>query len=485
MVPALVSQLNLYVDKHGVIRVRSKFDRWADHAKFVHPVLLSKNSALTASIIWDIHRGKGHAGCYSVLNELRKQFYVPSHFSTIKKVLKSCVTCRRVNARSIKTSQNAYRDFRVSPPNVPYRYIYLDHFGPYQVKINGASSKAWVLLITCMWSRAINLIVCLDLTVAQFLRSLQEHIFSFGCPELILSDSGSSLVAGANVVSNMLNDPEVQNFLLEQGMRNPTFTQYSKGNPDIGGVVESCVKIAKRLLRGVTGSKKVLDIFDFQFLVKQTVCIANKRPIAYVESLRQPSTMEAPPAPITPEILLRGHDLVTLNVIPSQPTDVDPDWDPNCDRDAHIRGSFTALNKNRQQLVDIYQDEFLANLTRQATNTPGRYVSTKHEKLEVGDLVLLKQDHFKAVNFPMGIVKEVVINSIGEVTDAIILKGNKEKVKRHVHSLILLLKGSDKVASETEITDRVAQSVPKAVSKRVAAVKCRKMVSDLRNDGAI
>ena len=118
-----------------------------------------------------------------------------------------------------------------------------------------------------MWSRAINLIVSLDLTVAQFLRNLQEHIFAFGCPELVLSDSGSQLVAGANVVSGMLSDPSTQNFLLEQGIRNPTFTQYSKGNPDIGGVVESCVKIAKRLLRGVMGSNKILDVFDFQFLV--------------------------------------------------------------------------------------------------------------------------------------------------------------------------------------------------------------------------
>ena len=40
----------------------------------------------------------------------------------------------------------------------------------------------------------------------------------------------------------------------------------------------------------------------------------------------------------------------------------------------------------------------------------------------------------------MGIVTKVHLNSINEVTDVEIRKGNREIVKRHVKSLILLIK---------------------------------------------
>ena len=63
-----------------------------------------------------------------------------------------------------------------------------------------------------------------------------------------------------------------------------------------------------------------------------------------------------------------------------------------------------------------------------------------HHALKVGDVVLLKEENSKAVNYPMGIVRRVECNSLGEVTGAIVHKGKtKEEVKRHVSALIPLL----------------------------------------------
>ena len=446
-VPNLISQLNLYLDAAGIIRVKSKFDRWSVHGKYQHPILLQKYAKLTNLIIDSAHRRKGHAGCYSVLTELRRLFYVPCHFSVVKKVLKACTLCRRVNARPIKLTQNAYRDFRVTPANIPYRHVYVDYFGSYNVKSNGSRVKVWVLLITCMWSRAINLKVCTDMTVGQFLRAFQTHIFEFGTPELVLSDSGSQLVAAGNIISTIVSDPTVAEFLVENGIKPMAFSHYSKGCTDLGGAVESCVKISKRMLHG-TIRAQVLDLSDFTFMVAQAVCLANKRPVAFKEALRDPGISEDLPSPITPEVLLRGHDLVTLNILPSQSVDMDPDWTPVADRDAHVKQSCARLNLNRQNMIKLYQEEFLADLTRQATNVPGRYSKIGHDKLSQGDLVLLKEQYLKSINFPMGRVIEVVENSLGEITDAVILKGNGEKVRRHVRSLVLLLKGQGHTESD-------------------------------------
>ena len=92
------------------------------------------------------------------------------------------------------------------------------------------------------------------------------------------------------------------------------FSQYAKGCNKLGGLVESMVKVAKRMIYGCVG-RRVLDVFDFIYLLSQAVCLCNKRPIAFREALRDSGVGGELPAPITPEVLLRGHDLVTLNII--------------------------------------------------------------------------------------------------------------------------------------------------------------------------
>ena len=47
----------------------------------------------------------------------------------------------------------------------------------------------------------------------------------------------------------------------------------------------------------------------------------------------------------------------------------------------------------------------------------------KHQKLKKGDIVLLQERHLKCMNYPLGIVKEIKINDIGEVTGASVRKG--------------------------------------------------------------
>lgn len=159
-IPILVSQLNLFQDERGILRVKSQFDKWADHSKYKFPILLCKTSKITELIIFDLHIRFSHAGCYSVLSEFRKQFYVPHHFSVVKRILRQCIICKRHNQRSIKLNQSAYRDFRVNPPNIPYKYTFIDHMGPFLIEFNGKRQKVWVLCFTCLWSRAVNLKIC-------------------------------------------------------------------------------------------------------------------------------------------------------------------------------------------------------------------------------------------------------------------------------------------------------------------------------------
>ena len=48
--PNLIAQLNVYPDESGILRVKSKFERWKDDSK-AYPILLYKNSPFTEMIV--------------------------------------------------------------------------------------------------------------------------------------------------------------------------------------------------------------------------------------------------------------------------------------------------------------------------------------------------------------------------------------------------------------------------------------------------
>ena len=437
--PNLISQLNVFLDENGILRVKSKVNRWKDKEKYtLAPILLARESRLTRLVILHMHIKNSHAGVYSVLSELRKTFWIPKYFSVVKKELRKCVNCRRFNRRTVKLNQSPYRDFRLDPPNIPYRSIFLDYLGPYYVKINNVKTKVWLVCITCLWSRAINLKICIDLTVPTFLRAFQLHVWEYGFPKNCFSDMGTQIIAGTNIISDFLGDVQTKQYLQENNINAIQFQQYYKGCNELGSLVEACVKLVKRLFGSI--KNYVLDYFAFEFHIFQVIHLVNRRPIAFKESLRETNN-EIVPSAITPEILLKGYEFISLNVIPNLQSipDLDPTWKPDKDHVSQVKDNYYKLRKARESLTDIYNNEFLGQLIYQATNSNSRYKPKAHTKLQVGDIVLLKEPYSKPSNYPMGIVKDLQVNSLDEVTGATVKKGNKELVKRHSSSLIPLL----------------------------------------------
>lgn len=497
-IPLLVSQLNLFIDSNGIIRIKCKFRRWRDDVG-EFPILLSKESRLTKLIIVELHERLNHGGCYVVMSELRKRYYLTHCFSAVKRVLKECVTCRRVNSRTIQLNQNSYRDFRINPSNIPFRSTFVDFIGPYFIYSNKRKVKVYLLCITCLWSRAINLKVCVDLTVKSFIRALQLHAFEYGIPQLVLSDSGSQLIAGGNLIMDFVKDVETQNYFAENGMKTIEFQQYPKGCNQLGGLVESCVKLVKRLIYGAM-KKNVLDSLDFDFLTAQTIHLVNRRPLAFKEGLRDMNVDAPMPSAITPEILLKGHELVSVNFTPYM-TEIgeDPTWDPNVAPTIdHIRSSHSKLMAARQCLVSLYNEEFFSNLMSQSTNRKYRYKPVDHIRLQIGDIVLLREPLLKPMNYPMGIVRDVTVNDLDEVTSVTLYKGaTRELVKRHVSSLILFLSRAEYMeysAAPDEAADPppgadtsapAADATRTARPARDAAVRSRAATEAMLADGSV
>ena len=71
----------------------------------------------------------------------------------------------------------------------------------------------------------------------------------------------------------------------------------------------------------------------------------------------------------------------------------------------------------------------------------GRYRPVDHFPFAVGDIVLVKEENTKISNYPLGVIKEIFFNDIGEVTHAVVLKERTRQLSRlHSSNLIPYLK---------------------------------------------
>jgi len=197
--------------------------------------------------------------------------------------------------------------------------------------------------------------------------------------------------------------------------------------------------------------KLILDLSDFSLLVTKTQHICNRRPVAFKDAVAVADDEIQVPEPITPEMLVYGRELLSLNVIPQLNVPLEDLINTSFQQD------WASLQKANARLVDCYSTEFMARLAYQAIDKRDRYQPVLHKTLSVGDVVLLVEANTKRSNYPLGIVREVFSNALGEVTSAVVVKGKtREKVFRHSTSLIRLL--SSRCDTQIPVAEDVSQN---------------------------
>ena len=96
----LENSLCLKVDENGLYRSTSRLNRAKSLPHNVkHPIILNRKHFLTNLIVLDIHERIKHNGERQTLPELREEFWIPRGKSFVKQVLRSCIICRKFNAR--------------------------------------------------------------------------------------------------------------------------------------------------------------------------------------------------------------------------------------------------------------------------------------------------------------------------------------------------------------------------------------------------
>ena len=442
--PPMITQLNLVQDSDGILRVKSKLENIESEKFIPSPILLPKSCCITKSIILDLHKTYQHGQVYKLLAALREEFYVPTAYSVVKRIISRCFTCKRLHGHTIKTNTNSYRDFRINPGKRPFNTVMMDFITNFAVKIDdrGDTQNYHILVFTCMYTRAVNLIVCPSLDTNAFLYALQLHIYSYGMMSRLISDNQTSFSSGVDHVMTLLQDSEVESFLAENNIEKLSYLPYPSGASFLGSCVESMVAQIKHVLYSSIG-KRLLTLRELELCVAEAMHLVNKRPIALKEMLSSSDITNEMPYALTPEVLIKGYQVPSLNILPLSSNDDlhDPDWTSS--GTSKLYDSFRQLSAVRNKIADIYSDCFSLDLEKKATNIPNRFKKQSLVDLKVNDVVKIKTRLLKPFNYPMGIVTSIERNSLDEINAVSVRKSNGEVLRRHPSDIIILLSAPD------------------------------------------
>ncbi|XP_028413969.1 uncharacterized protein LOC114536827 [Dendronephthya gigantea] len=305
--------------KDQLLRVGGRLTNAPISEERKHPIILPKNCHISTLIARYYHRLARHSGLEHVLSLIRARYWMIGARKTLKKMLNSCVDCKRRQAAAGEQKMADLPEHRVTPDKPPFTFVGVDCFGPFVVKRARSLVKRYAVLFTCLTIRAVHIEVVQSLDTSSFLNALRRFIARRGQPEVIRSDNGTNFVGGEREIHSAIDDwnqQKIQRFLLQQNVKwifNPPSGSHH------GGVWERCIRTARKILLALL-KQQTVDDECLTTVICEVESIMNSRPLTKVSD--DPNDLEA----LTP------NHLLLLRPGPSLPPGVFQEADLYCKR---------------------------------------------------------------------------------------------------------------------------------------------------------
>ncbi len=92
--------LGFFSDTENVLKCGGRLNNSNLDLSTKHPILLLRDHPLTNLIIWQSHRSVMHNGVKETLTDIRLRFWVVKGRQLVKKIIRSCKTCIRIQGLS-------------------------------------------------------------------------------------------------------------------------------------------------------------------------------------------------------------------------------------------------------------------------------------------------------------------------------------------------------------------------------------------------
>ena len=261
------------------------------------PVVLSSRHPAVESLCRYVHEKTAHSGRNYVLAELRQKYWIVGAASLVKRIIRTCVTCRRRDARPCQQKEADLPPDRVASYEPPFTNVGVDYFGPFAVKRGRGREKRYGCLFTCLATRAIHIEAAETMDTDSFINCLYRFIARRGEPQLIRSDNGTNFVGAERELKKELqawNQDRIHEVLGHRGIRwifNPPAASH------MGGAWERQIRTVRRVLFAIM-TEQVPTSEMLMTLLVIAEGIVNNRPLTPISD--DPKDLE----PLTPNHLL-------------------------------------------------------------------------------------------------------------------------------------------------------------------------------------
>ena len=219
--PPLVRQFNLYVDDSGFMRCRGRIQNSLLNQEDKTPILLPSKHHGVELIIKDTHNRMLHSGVNTTLRAMRERFWIIRGRQTVKKVLKRCVRCRKVEGKHFSLPQQPdLPEERVSD-DPPFTHTGIDFAGPLYTSEKGANeeyAKAYVCLFTCALTRVVHLELTKRLRSEALMLAFRRFTSRRGLPVTLLSDNARTFKSASKDIVKISRAKEVTHYMANTGV---------------------------------------------------------------------------------------------------------------------------------------------------------------------------------------------------------------------------------------------------------------------------
>ena len=412
--------LRPYLDADDVIRAKGRLKN-ADSLK-KNPIILAANHEISEKIVRDAHC-KSHVGPEWTMSELVNQnILIIKSRPLIKRVVKRCVTCKRLFAKTCTQLMADLPPCRVAVGGRPFQCVGCDVFGPFLVKINRSQVKRYGLIVTCMSSRAVGVEMLYSLNTSSCINSLRRFIARRSQPDVVMSDQGTNFIGADRELKNaakQLDSQKLQNFITNMNIQwefiPPNASHWA-------GAWERLVGVVKKVFKGIlpVGTKLTDEILLTLF--SEAEYIVNTRPLTKVS--------DNPDDP-TP---LRPIDLLIYNSPVSSPMGLFTSDD-----------QYRSVWKHTQHLTDQFWKKFV-KLYLPSLQKRVKWTDVQ-KNVAPGDLVLMSSPDPMTPRYrwPLGLIKSVNTGPDGYVRDVNLRLTDGTTKSRPITKLVLLESKSENI----------------------------------------
>jgi hypothetical protein len=416
-----ILRLSPFLDSSGFIRVGGRLSYADLPYDQKHPYLLPSKNPIVVLMLTSEHLRLGHAGAQTVLSNFRLKFWPLGGLTEIKRIIRTCIKCYRFKAQSAQQIMSNLPLDRVQPSR-PFSKVGVDFGGPFFIKSSklkrSSSIKSFICVFVCMVTKAVHIELVSSLSTEAFILTLKRFISRRGCPSIIYSDNATNFLGASNQIKGLYDFfrenktfDVIENFLATKEI---TWKFIPPKSPHWGGLWEAAIKSTKYHLNRIAGDSKY-TFEEFYTILAQIEAILNSRPLQALSSDSNDLSC------LTPGHFLIGDSLTSF-----------PEKD--------VSNIFENRLTRYQRCVQVQQN-FWKRWTKEYLNLLQNKPKWLHstENFKINDLVLLKEDNMKPLEWPLARVVKLIAGQDGKVR-AVSLKTKNGVYTRSITKLCPLPK---------------------------------------------